>query len=120
MRRYGASKLCFIMIMYVCSRTFRLHVTVVPLSPLIRPLTPTNGELQGHLSAGPALSTVSILSVDPGSVPTNTARSSPFFIQVLMFQLLFPLNEEKKLMVWRDIVRYTGLKEEETMLESWD
>lgn len=29
-------------------------------------------------------------------------------------------DEGKRLMVWRDSVRYTGLKKEETMLVNWD
>lgn len=152
MRRYGASKLCIIMMI---------------------------GELQRRLSTDPSLSNISILGVDPGTVPTNIARSSPFFIRVLMFQFLFPLiaaiqqwrnptgnnsfrtpdrsagdvlaaamdcnavlgerpqglyldgcelagvsteakDEAKRLMVWRDSVRYTGLKGDETMLVNWE
>lgn len=152
MRRYGASKLCLIMMI---------------------------GELQRRLSTDPALSKISILGVDPGSVPTNLARRSPFVIRVIMFQIIFPLiaaiqqwrnptgnnsirtpdksagdvlaaamdsnpvlgerpqglyldgselaeispeakDERKRLMVWRDSVRYTGLKGEETMLVNWE
>ncbi|EED23459.1 short-chain dehydrogenase, putative [Talaromyces stipitatus ATCC 10500] len=152
MRRYGASKLCAIMMI---------------------------GELQRRLSTDPALSNVSILGVDPGTVPTNLARHSPFFIRVILFQLLLPIlaaikhwrnptgnndirtpeksagdilaaaldcnpvlgerpqgmyldgsevaeispearDESKRLMVWRDSVRYTGLKGEETMLVNWE
>ncbi|KAJ9372290.1 hypothetical protein DTO282E5_3132 [Paecilomyces variotii] len=152
MRRYGASKLCAIMMI---------------------------GELQRRLSIDPVLSNVSILGVDPGTVPTNIARRSPFVIRVLMFKVIFPLiaalqawrnptgnndirtahksagdvlaaaldsspvlgerpqglyldgseraeispeakDEKKRSMLWRDSVRYTGLKREETMLVNWE
>ncbi|KAJ9245857.1 hypothetical protein DTO169E5_576 [Paecilomyces variotii] len=152
MRRYGASKLCAIMMI---------------------------GELQRRLSIDPVLSNVSILGVDPGTVPTNIARRSPFVIRVLMFKVIFPLiaalqawrnptgnndirtahksagdvlaaaldsspvlgerpqglyldgseraeispeakDEKKRSMLWRDSVRYTGLKSEETMLVNWE
>ncbi|KAL3709761.1 hypothetical protein TMatcc_003552 [Talaromyces marneffei ATCC 18224] len=152
MRRYGASKLCLIMMI---------------------------GELQRRLSTDPALSNISILGVDPGAVPTNIARRSPFFIRVIIFQFIFPLiaaiqqwrnptgnntirtpeksardvlaaamdsnpvlgerpqglyldgselaevspearDERKRLMVWRDSVRYTGMKKEDTMLVDWE
>lgn len=29
-------------------------------------------------------------------------------------------DEQKRLMVWRDSVRYTGLKKDETMLVNWE
>lgn len=41
-------------------------------------LTPNSGELKRRLHR-PALSNISILGVDPSSVPTNLAQSSPFF-----------------------------------------
>lgn len=137
-------------------------------------------ELQRRLSSDPALSKISILGVDPGSVPTNIARRSGFFIRVVLFKVIFPLfvfvqewlhirlgnndirsvhkasgdvlaaalesnpvlgerpqglylegpelgvlspeakDEKKWLMVWRDSVRYAGLKGEETALVNWE
>ncbi|GAD94225.1 short-chain dehydrogenase, putative [Paecilomyces variotii No. 5] len=153
MRRYGASKLCAIMMMYWGTPTPSLHRS--------------------------RFSNVSILGVDLGTVPTNIARCSPFFIRVLMFKVIFPViaalqawrnpsgnngirtahkaagdvlaaaldsspvlgewpkglyldgakraevspeakGEKKRLMLWKDSVRYTELKREETMLVNWD
>jgi hypothetical protein len=45
-------------------------------------------ELQRRLSADPALSSISLVSVDPGGMPTGIARDAPFLIQVLMKWIL--------------------------------
>lgn len=174
MRRYGASKLCAIMMMY------KLPFLSLTKYFLFSPINAErSGELQRRLSIDPVLSNVSILGVDPGTVPTNIARRSPFVIRVLMFKVIFPLiaalqawrnptgnndirtahksagdvlaaaldsspvlgerpqglyldgseraeispeakDEKKRSMLWRDSVRYTGLKSEETMLVNWE
>ncbi|TAQ84953.1 hypothetical protein B7494_g6727 [Chlorociboria aeruginascens] len=152
MRRYGAAKLCAIMMI---------------------------GELQRRLLIDPTLSHISIVGIDPGTVPTNLARHSPFFIRVLLFKVIFPIvaafqawrnpgrnngvrtadvsagdvlaaaldnnpvlgerpqglyldgseraeisaeakDERKRAMVWKDSVRYTQLKEGETILANWE
>ena len=41
-------------------------------------------ELQRRLSSDPALSDISVLSVDPGGMGTAIAREAPFLIQLLM------------------------------------
>lgn len=63
MRRYGASKLCAVMMIE---------------------------ELQRRLDVDPKLKNISVLGVDPGTVPTGLSRHSPWFIRVLMFQIIFP------------------------------
>ncbi|KAI0003882.1 putative short-chain dehydrogenase [Xylariaceae sp. FL0662B] len=64
MRRYGAAKLCAIMMIE---------------------------ELQGRLDTDTALKNISVLGIDPGTMPTGIARRSPWFIRVLMFQIIFPV-----------------------------
>ncbi|PQE32203.1 short-chain protein [Rutstroemia sp. NJR-2017a WRK4] len=150
-RRYSAAKLCSVMMI---------------------------AELQRRLDTDPQLNKISILGVDPGTVPTKLARHSPWFIRVLLFQVIFPLvaalqewrnpnsnndirtpaksakdilaaafesnpvlgeqpkglylngsersdvsaeaqDPKKREMVWKDSVRYTGLKEGETVLANW-
>ncbi|KAK3689099.1 putative short-chain dehydrogenase [Podospora appendiculata] len=73
LRRYGAAKLFEVMMI---------------------------GELQRRLDTDPVLSKISILGVDPGTMPTNIARHSPWFIRILMFQILFPLVA--RVAMWRD------------------
>lgn len=139
----------------------------------------SSGELQRRLSDDPLLSNISILGVDPGTVPTtNIIRHGSLFIR-LVVHYIYPLisayqrwrnpnantdirtadkaatdilaaaldcslilgerprglyldgseladvsaeakDEDKRLMVWRDSVRYTGLKSEETLLQNWN
>ncbi|KAI0397366.1 NAD(P)-binding protein [Xylariaceae sp. FL0594] len=64
-RRYGASKLC--------------GVTMIH-------------ELQRRLDRDPVLRDISVLAIDPGSMPTGIVRrSSSWFLRVVVFQLLFPV-----------------------------
>ncbi|TVY92325.1 hypothetical protein LAWI1_G002182, partial [Lachnellula willkommii] len=66
MRRYGTSKLLLVMFMY---------------------------ELQRKLSADPALSNISVLSLDPGAMGgTGLLRDSPAFIRFLTSYLLYYLQ----------------------------
>ncbi|TVY36590.1 hypothetical protein LSUB1_G007000 [Lachnellula subtilissima] len=66
MRRYGTSKLLHVMFMY---------------------------ELQRKLSADPALSKISVLSLDPGAMGgTGLLRDSPAFIRLLTRYLLYYLQ----------------------------
>jgi hypothetical protein len=46
------------------------------------------------------LKNISILGIDSGTVPTKLARRSPWFIRVLMFQIIFPLLAS--LQAWRN------------------
>ncbi|KAH8883512.1 putative short-chain dehydrogenase [Thozetella sp. PMI_491] len=144
-RRYSASKLC--------------QVMMIP-------------ELQRRLSLDPALKSISVLGIDPGTVPTDIARRSFWLVRFLTFSVVIPLmalvsswfwsnpsvrtpkksaadiltaamdlgvrpsslymngcepgemspearDTDKQLMVWKDTVRYVGLKEGETVLTHW-
>lgn len=51
----------------------------------------TRGELQRRLDADPAFSNMSILGVDPGSMPSSIVRRGPWVMRVVLFQLLLPL-----------------------------
>ncbi|KAI1074431.1 hypothetical protein F5B20DRAFT_596146 [Whalleya microplaca] len=53
-------------------------------------LTKSSEELQRRLNADPKLKNISVLGVDPGTVPTGIGCHSPWFIRVLMFQVIFP------------------------------
>ncbi|XXH04597.1 hypothetical protein Hte_011014 [Hypoxylon texense] len=74
-RRYGASKLCLVM--------------MIPLS---------RGELQRRLNGDPILSNISILGVDPGAFPSGVARRSPWPIRILLYQIIIPALAS--LMAW--------------------
>ncbi|KAK8043457.1 Short-chain dehydrogenase TIC 32- chloroplastic [Apiospora rasikravindrae] len=63
-RRYGASKMCEIM--------------MIP-------------ELQRRLDADPTLNRISVLGVDPGSMPSNLTRRGPWAIRVLLGKIIMPL-----------------------------
>lgn len=63
-RRYGAAKLCLVML--------------VP-------------ELQRRLDRDAALGRVCVLGVDPGRMSTGLARRAPWAIRVLVMRVLFPL-----------------------------
>ncbi|KAK7985764.1 short-chain dehydrogenase, partial [Apiospora saccharicola] len=63
-RRYGASKLCELMMMH---------------------------ELQRRLHADPQLNAISVYGVDPGSMPSNLVRRGPWAMRVLLFQIIMPL-----------------------------
>ncbi|KKY36327.1 putative short-chain [Diaporthe ampelina] len=63
-RRYGASKLFLVMMMY---------------------------SLQRRLNQDPALNNICILGVDPGTMSTGLQRHSSFFIRVVLFGPVFPL-----------------------------
>lgn len=63
-RRYGASKLFLIMMMH---------------------------ELQHRLNQDPALQNICILGIDPGIMCTGLQRHAPWFIRVILFQIVFPL-----------------------------
>ncbi|TLS23579.1 uncharacterized protein PpBr36_06580 [Pyricularia pennisetigena] len=147
-RRYGASKLCQIMMVY---------------------------ELQARLDTDPALSNIAVLGIDPGAMPTLlTRRASPIFL--FLARAIFPLiifvmgwfsenpdfrssnksardvtaaalskkepyghspkavyyngneiaassaesrDKRKGLELWRSSVEYTGLTEGETCLQNW-
>ena len=92
MRRYAAAKLCAIM---MC--VFLLHLS----SDLnYTMLTNSRGELQRRLDLDPVLKNISVLGVDPGTVPTGLARHSPWFIRVLMFKIIFPFVAA--LQAWRN------------------
>ncbi|KAI1119383.1 putative short-chain dehydrogenase [Nemania sp. NC0429] len=66
-RRYGAAKLCLVMMI---------------------------GELQRRLDQDPQLSNISVLEVDPGTMSTGgtgIARNATWFIRVILFGIIFPL-----------------------------
>lgn len=63
-RRYGASKLCLIMMMYALQRRMDKDVT---------------------------LNKVSILAVDPGTMITGLQRLGPWVIRVLIFGIIYPI-----------------------------
>ncbi|KAK0616092.1 hypothetical protein B0T17DRAFT_496732 [Bombardia bombarda] len=48
------------------------------------------GELQRRLDTDPILNNISILGIDPGSMPTGLTRNGPWFIRVLVGQIIFP------------------------------
>ncbi|KAJ7476892.1 putative short-chain dehydrogenase [Mycena galericulata] len=62
-RRYGASKLCQLLMI---------------------------GELQRRLDTDFNLKSISVLGVDPGSIPTAVARRRPWLVRVLISQLVIP------------------------------
>lgn len=63
-RRYGAAKLFEVMMIH---------------------------ELQRRLDRDPALSNISILGVDPGTMMTGITRHAPWVIRVLLFQIIYPI-----------------------------
>lgn len=63
-RRYGAAKLFSIMTMY---------------------------ELQRRMNKDPDLRKICILGVDPGTMSTGIQRHAPWFIRVLLFQIIYPI-----------------------------
>lgn len=64
-RRYGASKLCGVMMI---------------------------NELQRRLNQDTRLHNISVLALDPGAMPTEIVRRSPsWFVRVLMFQVILPV-----------------------------
>ncbi|KAI0547067.1 putative short-chain dehydrogenase [Xylaria curta] len=63
-RRYGASKLCGVMMI---------------------------GELQRRLNADAQLNNVCALTVNPGTMSTGLQRSAPWFIRVVLFSVIFPV-----------------------------
>ncbi|KAI0394220.1 putative short-chain dehydrogenase [Xylariaceae sp. FL0594] len=63
-RRYGAAKLFLIMMQH---------------------------ELQARLNADPALANLCVVGVDPGTMITGLQRLAPWFIRVLLFQVIYPL-----------------------------
>ncbi|KAK8074575.1 short-chain dehydrogenase [Apiospora hydei] len=63
-RRYGASKMC--------------EAMMIP-------------ELQRQLDADPILNRISVLGVDPGSMPSNLTRRGPWAMRVLLGKILMPL-----------------------------
>ncbi|TLD16941.1 uncharacterized protein PgNI_00597 [Pyricularia grisea] len=147
-RRYGASKLCQIMMIY---------------------------ELQARLDADPALSNIAVMGIDPGAMPTTLTRRASAFL-LFLGKVVFPIiifvsgwfsenpdfrsskksakdvvaaalseeepygrspkavyyngneisassaesrDERKGLELWRSSVEYTGLTEGETCLRNW-
>lgn len=144
-RRYGASKLCLIMMIH---------------------------SLQQRLDRDPSLSKVCILGVDPGTMSTGLQRHAGWLIRVLLFRVIYPFiawfkpdgpvrttersandilraafdhgaglgeepkdlyldgtipletgkesqNVQKRDWVWKESVRLTGLTENETVLIDW-
>ncbi|KAI1390089.1 putative short-chain dehydrogenase [Hypoxylon trugodes] len=144
-RRYGASKLFLVMMVY---------------------------GLQRRMNTDPVLDNVCILGVDPGTMMTGLQRRATWFIRVLIFQIIYPiiaflipngpvrttgqsasrvlhaalesspelgaspkglyfLGEElyepsaesrdthKGDLVWKESVKYTHLEERETILRNW-
>ncbi|KAK8008210.1 hypothetical protein PG991_010761 [Apiospora marii] len=143
-RRYGAAKLCELMMMT---------------------------ELQSRLFADPVLNNISVYGVDPGTMPSNLVRRGPWAMRVLLFQIIMPLfagwmvrlspngplrtpqksardvlaaafrtgpisalyfdgsapaemgaeaqDREKQRLLWKETLEYTGLKGSETALVSW-
>ncbi|KAI1308547.1 putative short-chain dehydrogenase [Xylaria venustula] len=62
-RRYAASKLFLIMMQH---------------------------ELQARLDADPELNQISVLGIDPGTMITGLQRLAPWFIRVVIFQVIYP------------------------------
>lgn len=145
-RRYGASKLFLLMMMY---------------------------ELQRRLDRDSALHNICFLGVDPGTMITRIQRHAPWFIRVVIFQIYYPIilmfmpngpirttqrsasdllhaafdlgpglgqfpkalyfngrepletsvesrDIEKCDLVWKESVRYTRLKAGDTVLINWE
>ncbi|RYP62900.1 hypothetical protein DL770_009509 [Monosporascus sp. CRB-9-2] len=148
-RRYGAAKLCLVMMLY-------------------------SGELQQRLARDPVLDNITTIGVDPGTMSTGIVRNSNWFVRNIVHGIIIATlarvialiwsspngalrtpeksakdvvdaalapkwqngglylngseladvseeakNIEKRALVWQDSVRYTQLKEEETMLVDW-
>lgn len=77
LRRYGASKLCLAMMMYVIQKLATLFLSAnVGL----------RGELQQRLDRDPLLNNISVLGVDPGWMATSISRRHPMysFVSVVM------------------------------------
>ncbi|KAK7962821.1 short-chain dehydrogenase [Apiospora aurea] len=70
-RRYGASKMC--------------EAMMIKLNDIESP------ELQRRLDADPTLNRISVLGVDPGSMPSNLTRRGPWAMRVLLGKILMPL-----------------------------
>jgi thiol-disulfide isomerase/thioredoxin len=64
-RRYAASKLCLLLMM---------------------------PELQRRLDADPILNNISIVSVDPGTMPGNFSRRGPWLMSVFLFRIILPVS----------------------------
>ncbi|EFY87048.1 short-chain dehydrogenase, putative [Metarhizium acridum CQMa 102] len=146
LRRYGASKLCLLMMMY---------------------------ELQRRLDKDANLKNISVLGVDPGTMMTSLPRLAPWAIRVLIFGVIYPViaflfpngpvrtpqrsgadvleaafgsglgagdglpkalyfngrepmetspearDSQKRELVWKETVKYTRLVEGETILGDW-
>ncbi|KAF2731404.1 putative short-chain dehydrogenase [Polyplosphaeria fusca] len=134
-RRYGAAKLCCVMMLH---------------------------ELQARLDRDASLKDICVLGVDPGAMSTSMARNAPWFIRVLIFKVAFRVatwwggvrtversagdvvwgamegvrggyfdgrkametsgearEREKREVVWRESVGFAGLGEGETVLGEW-
>ena len=63
-RRYGAAKLFLIMMMH---------------------------ELQQRANSDPTLGNLSVVGVDPGTMISGLQRLAPWFIRVVLFQVIYPL-----------------------------
>lgn len=130
-------------------------------------------ELQRRLDQDSALANLCVLGVDPGTMVTGLQSRAPFFIRVVLFQVIFPFilwckpdggpvgplqrsaadvleaafgevgkddalpkasyfdcrvphgtsleskDGAKRELVWKETVRYAGLKEDDTILTNW-
>ncbi|KAK9418990.1 putative Ketoreductase (KR) domain-containing protein [Seiridium unicorne] len=48
-------------------------------------------ELQRRLDTDPSLNGVSVIGIDPGTMPTNLSRQGPWALRVLLFKIIMPL-----------------------------
>lgn len=91
-RRYGASKLCAVAMMYVifpgCQLTLRCPCCDFKATGSIsNNFSPVSHELQRRLDQDPLLSGISVLAVDPGAMATGIVRHTSWFVRVIVFRL---------------------------------
>lgn len=88
-RRYGASKLCGVMMMYA---SLNLHTHQLALYSQLMKWASFSHELQRRLDQDPLLSNISVLALDPGAMPTGIMRHNEYwFVRKVMFQVVLPL-----------------------------
>ncbi|GAW20880.1 hypothetical protein ANO14919_103920 [Xylariales sp. No.14919] len=93
-RRYGASKLCELLMM---------------------------SELQRRLNSDPVLRNVSVVSVDPGTMPTSITRRSPSPVLVFVFQYVLPFLAAIWVLLWPNgALRTTGKSAADVLAAAFD
>ena len=89
-RRYGASKLCAVMLQYVEPLTFRFSCP--SRDPLDYVLTSfIRQELDKRLASDPVLSSITVIGLDPGGMSSDLGRRGDFVFRVVKMKWLMPV-----------------------------